>query len=104
MYTWASPNNGLQKEFFRMMYSLKHKKSLINGGSGYMPPSRQELLGKINAKFPEQGVVDTLTNFGVDYVIVHKNEIDNETFRKIHEWGGGMLVWNDLEDYVYELP
>lgn len=104
MYTWASPNNGLQKEFFRMMYSLKHKKNLVNGGSGYMPPSRQKLLGRINSKFPEKEIVDTLTNFGIDYVVVHKDEIDNVTFRKIDKWGRELLVWNDLDDYVYKLP
>jgi len=104
MYTWASPNYGLRNVFLRMMYSLKHKKNLVNGSSGYMPPSRQKFIGTINSKFPEEGVVDTLTNMGVDYVIVHKDEIDNVTFRKIDKWGRQFIVYRDETDFVYKLP
>lgn len=105
MYTWWSENNGLQKEFFRMFYSLKHKKSLVNGGSGYMPPEREKLILTINSEFPSIETTSLLSDMGVDYVIVHKNEIDNKTFRKINKWGRELMVYNDENgDFVYKLP
>jgi hypothetical protein len=105
MYTWASKNNGLQKEFFRMYYSLKHKKNIVNGGSGFMPTERQYLIGIVNSKFPETEIVSLLSDMGVKYVIVHKSEISNLTFKKINEWGRELLIYDDENgDFVYKLP
>lgn len=78
VFTW--PNE--ETEIYRMLYSLGHGKVLVNGYSGFTPPSVYALAK--NGQMPS----------GVDYVIVHPGAGD---LGKID----GELVWHDETTSVY---
>lgn len=59
------------KQVLRFMYmSTFHWMPLVNGYSGFFPPSYLERLEKL-ATFPDSQSVAVLRNDGVSYVVVH---------------------------------
>ena len=54
-----------------MYYSTAHWKPLLNGYSGFAPPSYFELRDRM-AAFPEPGAVEYLRQRGARYVLVHE--------------------------------
>ncbi|MBE3035375.1 MAG: hypothetical protein IMZ74_19545, partial [Actinobacteria bacterium] len=53
-----------------MYFSLWHWNKLVNGNSGFFPPSYDELLER-QRDFPSDRAVDYLKARGVDYLAVH---------------------------------
>lgn len=54
-----------------MVYSTTHWKPLVNGYSGFAPPSYAELLTRL-ADFPDDASVNYLRARGVTYLLVHE--------------------------------
>jgi hypothetical protein len=100
VYTWADQElHGL--EMYRMVYSLKHGKYLINGASGFLPPERGIFLADIIADYPSGALDAKLKNMGVNYFIFHKNEV---TDLKLKDFIARMklpLIWQDKDTAVY---
>jgi hypothetical protein len=102
VYTWADGEK-YGREMYRMVYSLKHGKSLINGASGFVPPQRAELFGEIIKDYPNEELDNKLVSLGVNYIIVHKDEIDEEKLRKFKTDKNLVKTWEDKTAVVYEL-
>lgn len=102
IYTWGDAKKET-REMLRMLYSLEHKKSLVNGHSGFNPPSWLELVSDINKNFPNAKLEKRLQYLGVDYIIVHDNEYDQSKLQKVEEWGRKNLVYKDIDVSVYIL-
>lgn len=72
IYSSAAP--GAQEEVLRMLYSLDHKKHLVNGYSGFFPPDWQELVKDLNENYPSEELDKRMKETGVDYIILHGEE------------------------------
>ncbi len=93
----------LQREAFRMVYSLWHGKKLIYGASGYLPPERGKLIGEIANNYPD-GILDRkLKELGTNYVVVHKDETTREKLAVFDEDKDLKKVWEDPKSVVYAL-
>lgn len=58
-----------------MLYaSALHSKSLINGYSSYTPPEYSRRIGYLSLNFPTQSKLEKLKDWGVDAIILHKDE------------------------------
>ncbi len=102
IYTWGA-GEIYKNEMYRMLYSLKHRKKLVNGASGFYPPESEKLARDLWNDFPSNDLDDELTNLEVDYVIVHRDEYDNEKLVKIETWGKDNVVWKDETVFVFKL-
>ncbi|MCJ7581675.1 MAG: hypothetical protein MUP98_14210 [Candidatus Aminicenantes bacterium] len=60
-----------------LYFSLFHKKKIINGYSGFVPPVTQ-YMQRIFKGFPSWPSVDILKSLGVDYVIYHPTLWENK--------------------------
>jgi hypothetical protein len=101
VYMYDQTEHGL--EMYRMVYSLKHKKGLIGGASGFMPPDRQKLLVDIRLNYPNKELDGKLSQLGVDYVVVHKEET---TVEKLGEFARDSRLgpeWEDEKTIVYRI-
>lgn len=101
VYSWTDKNHGF--EMVRMLYSTLHKKSLVNGASGFMPEERSKLLKEISSEYPETGLDQKLKNMGVDYVIFHKDESDNQKIAEFDRDINLKKVREDQKTSVYSL-
>ena len=102
IYT-AGPDNKYVAEMYRMLYSLEHKKTLVNGYSGFYPPYQKELAKKLILEFPSEKLDNELKNMGVSMIIIHKREFNPENMEKIRLWGINKVVYEDDEALVYNL-
>ena len=93
----------LNREIYRMLYSLEHKKQLVNGYSGFSPPQWQQLIAEIRSDFPNEELELKISDLGVDYIIVHKNELDKQKLEEIKKWGMNKLIFEDSKTNVYKL-
>ncbi len=98
IYTSTAPH--AENEVKRMLYSLSHKKKLVNGYSGFFPPEWLDLVGDLGTKFPSAELEQQLKDRDVDYIIVHKDEYGNEKVEEIEKWGKKKTVWEDDNTYV----
>jgi len=101
IYSWGNENS--YKELLKMLYSLEHRKSIVNGASGFSPPEWEKLVGELTNKFPDNELTDKLKSMGVELVIIHKKDYDNNKLKLIHERGKGDQIWEDEENLVYKL-
>lgn len=53
-----------------MYYATRHWQPLVNGYSGFAPPSYLELLDRLRS-FPDEGSIAYLRARGVRYLLVH---------------------------------
>ncbi|OGM66447.1 hypothetical protein A2962_02965 [Candidatus Woesebacteria bacterium RIFCSPLOWO2_01_FULL_39_61] len=90
-------------EFYRMLYSLYHKKNLVNGASGFDPPPWQNLVKDISEVFPDSILEKRLRETGVDYVIVHKNQYGIEKLKELSIWVEKRVVYEDKNTQVIKL-
>jgi hypothetical protein len=60
------------KDSIYMYFSIFHKKRMVNGYSGFIPPAIH-YIRNIFMGFPSWACMDILKVLGVDYVILHKN-------------------------------
>lgn len=102
MYTWGAGEIA-SREVYRMVFSLEHKKYLINGYSGFFPPEWERLAADLWTGFPSSELEDKLKERGVNYIIVHKDEYPEDKIRQIEEWGSSRLIWEDEKTCVYRL-
>ncbi|OGM28129.1 hypothetical protein A2962_01070 [Candidatus Woesebacteria bacterium RIFCSPLOWO2_01_FULL_39_61] len=98
-YTWIDDNYSL--EMYRMVYSLKHHKYLINGASGFMPPERGKLLSDIKSDLPNNILDQRLRDLGVDYLIVHKDETERKKLFNFESDSKLRKIYDDYESAVY---
>lgn len=104
MPIYTSGNGSIySNEFYRMLYSLYHRKNLVNGASGFDPPPWQVFITDLNNHFPDIASIEKLRRIGVDFVIVHKSEFENQRLVKIYNWGEGRAVYQDENTVVYKL-
>ena len=111
VYRWLKNQEGdailelpvMAKEFYRMLYSLEHRKYLVNGSSGFSPPEWQMLVTDITNNFPSKELENRLSAIGVDFIIVHKDQIDDEKLKIIISWGKNKLIREYANTLVYKL-
>jgi hypothetical protein len=102
MYSWGI-GEPFQHEFWRMFYSLEHKKTLINGTSGFNPPEWEKLQSYLWGNFPGDNSESYLRKIGTNYIFVHKDEYDPIKLELITKWGQDKLIWEDPQTLVYSL-
>ncbi|MFC1711126.1 hypothetical protein ACFLZ1_00915 [Patescibacteria group bacterium] len=73
--TWGQ-GEASKKEALRMLYSLKHKKKLVNGSASFTPPSYYEIVSLMKNNFPDEKTINTLKKMKIDYIILHKKEYE----------------------------
>jgi len=86
-----------------MLYSLEHKKNLVNGTSGFTPLDREILAGNLEKDFPSIETEEILSEINVNYILVHKNQFTQDKIVIIKSWGKEKLIWEDAETLVYKL-
>lgn len=69
-------------EFNYLYFSTFHWNKLVNGNSGFFPPSYGEMLQR-EASFPSDEAVGYLKQVGVNYVTLHGAFYDRGRFRRI---------------------
>lgn len=76
------------QESLFMYFSLYHKKKLVNGYSGFIPPSIDFIRARF-AGFPSRASIDILRSLGVKYVILHpdlwKDEIRDRKMQRMQD-------------------
>jgi len=102
VFTWADGTKHWE-EMNRMVFSLLHRKYLINGAAGFMPPEREKFLAEIQRGYPSAELDRKLSEMGADYVIVHKRETGFEKLSELETMSGQKKVWEDAESAVYKL-
>ncbi len=86
-----------------MLYSLDHKKQLVNGYSGFYPPEWERLVSDLTTDFPSNVLEKRLNERGVNYIIVHKNQYGLEKLEQIESWGMEKRIYENNSSIVYEL-
>lgn len=72
------------KESLYMYFSLFHKKKLVNGYSGFLPPSIDYIRRRFDG-FPSWSSIDILKSLGVKYIVLHPDLWNEEiAFRKMN--------------------
>jgi hypothetical protein len=64
-----------------MLHSMLHWQPIVNGYSGFVPP-RHEMLYDQLTRFPDEGSVRALERLGVNYVVLHREFYDAESYAK----------------------
>ena len=70
---WSAPG----RNSVYMFYSLFHKKKIVNGYSGYIPPSSLYFNGVFKT-FPSDLTLDVLRELNVKYLVLHTGMWDDE--------------------------
>ncbi len=107
--TWGTSQQSKQ-EVYRMLYSLLHRKMLINGYSGFTPFDYYPLVNLLASEFPNEHTIAKLKELKVNYVIVHKkeyqqiwqNDMENKLI-KLNNINGIKKVYEFDSDIVWEL-
>jgi hypothetical protein len=77
-----SDNLGMIHDGLYMYFSTTHWHRLVNGYSGFYPPSFMRLL-EVMRRFPDDASIDALRDLGVDYAIVHGRYYTPEQYADI---------------------
>jgi len=95
-YTWlkTEPDDFpvIELPFFRhigddaiyMYFSLFHKKKIVNGYSGFIPPAI-DYIRKVFKKFPSWACTDILKTLKVEYAILHMNMWEEKERKKVQQ-------------------
>ncbi len=94
-------------ECMYMYWSIYHWKNLVNGYSGFFPPSYWP-MNKVLQQFPNVDSVKLLNALGIKYVIVHFKMIDEEQTGRIKtqlsEFDGSLKIKEKFNgDYIIEV-
>lgn len=107
--TWGKTEENKQ-EVYRMLYSLLHQKTLVNGYSGYIPEEYNQLVALLRNNFPSQEAIDKLKSMNVDLIILHQDEYakiwqekTREKKEQLDVLRGIKLIKTINQDLVYEL-
>jgi hypothetical protein len=81
------------REFVYAYMSAFHWKPLVNGYSGYYPPSYLDLLDRVES-FPGPAAIEALRNAGVTYLVVHPEGVqDPKQIRIVERLTASGLPW-----------
>jgi hypothetical protein len=93
------------REAWYTYYSTKHWRPLLNGYSGFFPPSYRRMIRTMQ-QFPNTVSLQLLRRRGVAFVVIHRNGLPNSPWEKL---GRGFnnpqlqLVLDDGEAWLYRL-
>ena len=65
-----------------MYYSTFHWRPLVNGYSGFFPPSYSQMVASL-ASFPDQESIDAITSHGVRYLLVHEERMIGKRYSRV---------------------
>ena len=93
-----------------LYFSTSHWHPIVNGNSGYFPPSYEELIER-QRDFPSSAAVEYLRRRGVDYITVHGAFLGPARFREIvgrlgRRRGVSLVAaapWEGSESRIYRL-
>ena len=90
-----------------MLYSLPHLLPLVNGYSGFTPPSHERLF-RLLQTFPDEASLVELERLGVRYAVLHRNGYSDREWDAVVERLGALsdalsLIATFEEGRVYEL-
>ncbi|HEX8411431.1 MAG TPA: hypothetical protein VF883_21415 [Thermoanaerobaculia bacterium] len=93
VYRWLSmqnvaavaelPMDTLSSDYEYLLYATAHHKPIVNGVSGFSPPTRIE-LSRLSREFTP-AFIDALNEAGVEWIIVHGDRY-GEDGRKLRDW------------------
>ncbi len=92
VYTWLRhtatdaavlelPQRG-HADFTYEYYSTYHWRRLVNGATGYTPPAHREMRNWFKI-FPDWRSIDAIQQLGVDYVILHADDFDQNSWEQL---------------------
>jgi hypothetical protein len=64
--------NPYNREFIYLNWQTQHRQNTVNGLNGYYPAARLEIQKAID-QFPQPGALKEAADFGIDYLVFHKN-------------------------------
>lgn len=100
-YRWGS---GVERiETYRMLYSLKHGKKLVNGYSGFTPPQYEKLVEELRDAFPSEHTFSSIELTGADYIVVNKDMYATDRLDNIKVNKPGKKMYEDDSYIVYEI-
>jgi hypothetical protein len=67
-----------------MLYSTTHWHDLVNGYSGFRPPSHDSLFRKL-VNFPDEASLDSLEELGVAFAVMHRDRYGSDEWADVSE-------------------
>jgi hypothetical protein len=67
-----------------MLYSTAHWHNLVNGYSGFRPPSHDSLFRKL-VNFPDEASLDSLEELDVTFAVIHRDRYGSDEWTKVSE-------------------
>jgi hypothetical protein len=75
------PTGGMQDPFY-LYYSTFHWQYLINGYSGFFPPSYQKVVYAMRG-FPDETALTVIGSHGVRYLVIHGEFLPRERYEQV---------------------
>jgi hypothetical protein len=98
---------GYEPDFLYMYYSTYHWQPLVNGSSGFVPPSYLRMMPTIDA-LPSRQAVESLSALGVRVLVLHTDRLPTQMLRQWQQMvsaGGGLEeIARFGPDIVFKLP
>ncbi len=94
----AYPLRRLRDEWLRVYYSTAHRRRMINGYSGYIPPLYEELRSK-ERQIPNQEVVGDLQALGVDLVLIETAKLKARRLERLRSRLARLQGLELIEDF-----
>jgi hypothetical protein len=98
---------GHAEDYQYTYFSTYHWFPLVNGRSGFVPPTYLRLTSALDA-LPSRSAIQSLGSVGVKWIVVHTDRLQP---REAHDWGKQSFVGAGLDivaefgpDVVYQLP
>jgi hypothetical protein len=98
---------GHAEDYQYTYFSTYHWLPIVNGRSGFIPPTYVQLTSELNA-LPSQPVIHSLSAVGVRWIVVHTDRLNSD---EVLSWGTKRFVDAGLEvvaefgsDVVYKVP
>jgi hypothetical protein len=99
--------NAIAKESIFQYFALDHKKKIINGYSGFVPPE-SFYIDRIFKTFPSQPCMDILRAFGVKYVVFHpriwRDDVAAARLARIERYHRNNLRLIETFQYEFKKP
>jgi hypothetical protein len=67
-----------------MLHSTAHWQGLVNGYSGFTPPTHDALFRKL-VNFPDEASIGALEQMGVRYAVIHRHVLDEDEWKEMKE-------------------
>lgn len=95
IYNWNSP--GIT-ELTREYYFTENFRNTVNGYSGFSPYDWQNKVMYLYKNFPDEKSFKIIKAFGVNYIVIDKDEYDSLYKNKYYTKGNGDYVINSLKN------